>query len=586
MSAAIVIAILIGDKAGLGPDITRRLIDAGTYHVVAISGGNVAIVTLLVIVALRGLIRSSRIVSLIALLAVVTYGWVVGGEPSVARAATAAAVWLGADAAGIRAPPLHVLSVVVLILIALDPLMVIQPGAWLSFGATAGILLGAARLAAWLLGPARPRHWWVRTAGVLASLWAATLAAELVLLPVGAWTFARVSVAGTVLNFIAIPAMAVVQVTGLVAVSLGDWWPAVAQAAAAVAHGAARVLVDSARLVEYWPALAWRVPPPHSAVVGSYYGALVVILVNLGATQIRRVAWGAAGTSLAIIATGTGTGFAAPPPGTLRITMLDVGQGDATVVQFPGGQVLVVDAGASSESFDTGERIVMPALWALGVRRVDWVAFTHADLDHIGGVAAVVHQFHPREIWEGVPVPRDDLRTVLHIDAGRQRAIWRALRQGDRWEIGGASLEVLHPPAPDWERQRVRNDDSLVFRVRYGELDVLLTGDISQVIEAELPVASDDRGGVRVLKVAHHGSRGSSSPRLLERYRPWVAVVSAGRNNAFGHPAPEVVQRLNDVGAKTFRTDRDGAVAIESAGDAVQFQTWAGGQWRLEVASP
>ena len=221
--------------------------------------------------------------------------------------------------------------------------------------------------------------------------------------------------------------------------------------------------------------------------------------------------------------------------------MVDVGQGDAILVQFPGGQSLLVDAGGAGARFDTGDRIVSPALWASGVRRLDWLAITHADLDHIGGAAAVASTFKPREIWEGVPVPRDAERRRLM----QASTIWRELQRHDRLRIGDVTIEVMNPPLPDWERQRVRNDDSLVLRLRYGDVELLLTGDVGA--ETERVLAADlheDRAPLRILKVAHHGSRTSSSAGFMERFAPQVALISAGRANPFGHPAPEVVERL------------------------------------------
>ncbi len=588
VSAAVVTAILIGDRTGLDRDLTERLIAAGTYHVVAISGGNVALVTLIVVLALRHTLRSPRLVPAIALVMVTIYGWVVGGDPSVTRAVTAAVVWLGAEALGLRAPPLHTFSLVTLIVVARDPLMVVMPGAWLSFGATLGILVCAGRLAAWVVpvGPTAGHGHTRRLLRLATGLGAATLAAELILLPVGAWTFSRVSMAGLLLNFVAVPAMAVVQVAGVILVLTSGIVPWVASAAASVAHAGTSLIVSSAALVDWVPRLAWRVPPPHAVVVVGYYAALGVVLAGRGPTLLQRAARALGAVLFVVIAIGPSAWWAQPSRGWLRVTFLDVGQGDAAVVQFPSGHVLVVDAGPSGESFDTGDRIVTPALWALGARRVDWAAFSHADLDHIGGVAAVATEFSAREIWEGIPVPRDESRAALQATVNPDGIVWRQLRRGDRWTAGGAEVTVLHPPEPDWERPRVRNDDSVVLRVRYGPLEVLLTGDIGQDVERSLPIADDDRRDVRVLKVAHHGSRTSTTSALVDAYRPWAAVVSAGRNNSFGHPAPDVISRLKTAGATILRTDRDGAVLVETDGRSVWMRTWSGRSWRAVVVPP
>jgi competence protein ComEC len=330
----------------------------------------------------------------------------------------------------------------------------------------------------------------------------------------------------------------------------------------------------STALLDIAPWLSWRAPPPSPAWLACFYLAAGVLFVCGERRPTRRIAGACAGLILTGLLTAPELTWARPRPGWLRLTMLDVGQGDALLVQFPAGHTLLVDAGASSETFDVGDRVVTPALWALGVRSLDWLAITHADLDHVGGAASVAETFGARELWEGVPVPSDARRASLKAAVVARGGAWRELRRGDRLTIGTVDLDVLHPPDPDWERQRVRNDDSVVLRLRYGDVEMLLTGDIGAAIEATLGTG-DSRPPLRVLKVAHHGSRSSSGRDFVSGYDPVVALVSAGRRNVFGHPAPEVLARLSGVHARAWRTDRDGAVSLETDGRDLRVRTWA-----------
>jgi competence protein ComEC len=463
-----------------------------------------------------------------------------------------------------------------MLVVIADPLTVVKPGAWLSYGATLGIVLFATRLLR-RVDPARTRSpsWWRRGASVTLGLLAATLAAEIVLLPISAAVFTRVGVAGLLLNFVAIPAMAVVQCAGLAAVCLYGWWDQAAAAAASVAAAGVWALVASTALLDIAPWLSWRTPPPSAAWLVCFYLAVGVLCMCGERRRVRRIAGASASLILVGLLTAPELAWARPRPDWLRLTMLDVGQGDALLVQFPAGHTLLVDAGASGETFDVGDRVVTPALWALGVRSLDWLAVTHADLDHIGGAASVVETFGARELWEGVPVPSDVGRARLRAAVVAQGGAWRELRRGDRLTIGDVELDVLHPPEPDWERQRVRNDDSVVLRLRYGDVEMLLTGDIGAPVEVTLRV-DESRPPLRVLKVAHHGSRSSSGGEFVSGYDPVVALVSAGRRNVFGHPAPEVLARLAGVHARAWRTDRDGAVSVETDGRDLRVRTWAG----------
>ncbi|MEO7190711.1 MAG: DNA internalization-related competence protein ComEC/Rec2 [Vicinamibacterales bacterium] len=587
-SAAVITAILIGDRAGLDQDVQRRLQAAGTYHVIAISGGNIALVTGLVLIALRPLVRSYRVPALVTIAAACAYGAVVGDAPSVRRAVTAACLYLAAECVGFVIAPGQAIALVVILVLLWAPLTVVLPAAWLSFGATFGILLMASRLLVLARGePSAPRSVLAHVWRAAASLFCATLAAELVLLPVSAALFSRVGLAGLLLNFVAIPAMAVAQIAGAAGVLLIDWWPLAARAAGALAIGGAELLVESSKLVDVAPWLSWRVPPASILCVACYYACLATLWFGWRHRRIRvpGVILGAA--SLVALLYAPALEWSRPAVGVLRLTMIDVGQGDAFLLQFPTGHTLLVDAGGASSGFDIGDRVVAPALWALGVRRLDWLLVTHPDLDHIGGAASVAAAFDVREIWEGVPVPRDPKRRSLRQVATALGAGWRQQQRGDHLEVGGISVDVMGPLLPDWERQKVRNDDSVVLRLRYGDVEMLLTGDVSAEIERTLLSSSvdDHDPPLRVLKVAHHGSRTSSSARFLQRYRPVAALVSVGRGNSFGHPAPEVIAGLRQVASHVFRSDRDAAVIVETDGHVVRAQTWEGQTWQAGVWS-
>ena len=572
-SAGIVTAILIGDRSGLDEATIRRLQMAGTYHVIAISGGNIAIVVMTCLWALRLVVRSPRVIAALTLGVVLAYGGVVGDQASVSRAVAAASVVLALQIVGWCATSLRVFVVAALGVALLDPLAVVDVSAWLSFGATLGILVIAGQI---------DRGAW-RARGVIVvaalSMLAATAAAELALMPISAAVFSRVSIAGFVLNFVAIPAMAATQLAGTVVVIVGGLWPTLAEIAAAVARIGATALVRSAGLLDVAPWLSWQTPPVWWGWTAIYYASMTLALWPRVPRQWRPRAAGASAACLLVILWSPNWFAPAPPPGWLRVSMLDVGQGQAIAVQFPSGQSLLLDAGGGGMSFDVGARVVEPALWALGIRRLDWLAVTHGDVDHAGGAASVMRDLRPREVWEGVPVPGDARMQALRTGAHEQGVVWRRLLSGHTFEVGSALVEVLNPPAPDWERPDNRNDDSIVLRVRFGEVSLLLTGDIERTAEGALTL--DRAAKLRLLGAPHHGSRTSSSPALLRGWLPHAAFVSAGRGNTFGHPAPDVLSRYRRLGVEVFRTDLDGAIVIDTDGRRVSVRTAGGRSWRL-----
>ena len=420
----------------------------------------------------------------------------------------------------------------------------------------------------------------------LVVLCAASLCAEVALLPVGATLFARVPVAGLVLNLAAIPLMTVVQIGGLLVAATGWWWDAGARIAAMVTHLAARGLLRSGEVMDVAPWLALEARPPSLWLVGAYYASALALL----ALPLRTPAVMALAVSAGLILAGmppTTRDAVAPPAVPLRVVVLDVGQGDATLVALPGGAALLVDGGGLAplapqapaadppRGFDIGERVVTRALRALGVRRLQGIVLTHGDPDHILGVAGVLRRVAAASIWEGVPVP-PHIGVQRLMSAARMRGMsWRTVQAGDVERFGDVEIRVLHPPPPEWERQRVRNEDSVVLEIRLGDVSVILPGDIG--VEGERAILRRlEAGRLVVLKAPHHGSATSSSRELLDALRPAAAIFSCGRDNRFGHPHPAVVARYRAVGAELFSTAADGAVFVETDGRTVTLRGWTG----------
>jgi competence protein ComEC len=590
VSEAIAAAVLIGDRTGV-PDQTRDALQAaGTYHVIAISGGNIAILAagacgLLALVGIRG-----RVNALLTIVVLVAFATVVTAGPSVWRATVMAIAYFAARVIDQRTPVWQATTAAAAIILVLKPLDLDDPGFLMTFGATTALIEGARRGVALVPAGLKPLSRnasvtrpspggggnKIRPAAAMLSWIVATiigsLAVEVALLPVSASAFSRVTSAGLVLNLLAVPAMAVVQI-GAMMVTLVNQSPPLAYGAGWTTHVAASALVSSADLVKAAPWLAARVPPPSVWLVLVYYTALLVTVAGRGHLRIASASL----YLFALVAIVSGTDLTRVGRGlesSLALTVFDVGQAESLLLEA-GGHSMLIDAGGSpfGGGIDVGRRVLAPALWARGVRSLDALLVTHGDPDHLGGALAVVDDFRPRQIWEGIRVPQHPPTEQLIRDAAQLRIPLAPLRVGETMRLGDIQLRVLHPPPPDWERRRVRNDDSVVLEVVYGDVAMLFTGDISGEIErAILPQLTRSR--IRILKVAHHGSRTSSSSALLEGWRPQIAVISCGRGNRFGHPTPEVLQRLESIGATVLRTDRDGQITIETDGRSIRTATY------------
>ena len=512
-SAGVVTAVIIGDRAGLESDDRRRLQEGGTYHVIAISGGNIAILAGVLLLTLRLARCDERVASVATVGCLVAYASLVGSEASVTRATFAAALFLLARTFDHRTPALNTLALSASCLVAVSPLTIVDPGFLLTFGATLGLLLGVEPMTRWVRSSLGSSRGIVRTTAMaLVAMLAATVCAELALFPLAATVFSRVTVAGLILNFAAIPLMTVAQVTGMLAVAVSPLTETGARLTGYVAHLAASGIVESARLMDVLPWLSRRVPDPPIVIVAAYYIGWAVWLSAPGRRRRRLVS----GTAV-LLAGGLILVGPLPPVMSLcsgmsqavRILFLDVDQADATLINLPSGDSVLVDAGGTVRgSYDVGGRIVSPALWHAGVRRLGYLVLTHGDPDHIGGAPSVIADFEPREVWVGVPVPASRTLRTLRTLATEKGGAWRTTQAGDVLAWGGVTLRVVHPPLPDWERQEVRNDDSVVLELRYKDVSVVLAGDIGEAVERSLG-GSFETASFRVLKVPHHGSRTS-----------------------------------------------------------------------------
>jgi competence protein ComEC len=587
-AAGLVTAILIGDRAGLDQEVARSLQEAGTYHVVAISGGNIAVLAAVTLSLFRVAGALGRSAMLLAVVLFLAFGSVVQGGASVDRAVTMAVLSFLARAADHRVEARHALAVAAAFLVVADPLVVSDAGFLLSFAATGGIVLAAP-----LVDRRRRPRWLVFAAALLV----ASLAAELATLPVAAYLFGRVTVAGLALNFVAVPLMGLTQLLGIAVLLCAPLSESAADVVGWLGAMAARGLIASAGLVEVAPAVAWRVARPSGLAVAVYYvGAAAAIWAWRARPRSRthvarphsiaRAAVGGAAAALLWMTVQPWAWWSARGDGRLHVTFIDVGQGDAALVRFPRGRAMLVDAGGSTlRAYDVGDRLVGPVIRTLGVLDLDTVVLTHADVDHAGGLETILREFRPFEVWEGIAVPGLPLLGRLRDAAATAGVRWSNVHQGHRSVIDGVVVTVHHPDLADWDRPSVRNDDSIVLELTWGEVSVVLAGDIGGGAEASVTPRLAD-GAVRVLKVPHHGSLTSSTPAFLSALDPCVAVFSVGRGNRFGHPAPAVLERYRQQGIAMFRTDLDGAVTVTTDGSRLEVRGFTGRTFSRAASRP
>jgi competence protein ComEC len=261
----------------------------------------------------------------------------------------------------------------------------------------------------------------------------------------------------------------------------------------------------------------------------------------------------------------------------LRITSIDVGQGESTLVQFPKGATMLIDGGGFYDnSFDIGEKVVAPLIWKKKIKHIDYLVLSHPQSDHLNGLVSIVKNFKIKEVWSNgekanTVIFKEFERTIVgkgikHLIINREHP--------DR-NINGVLIEYLHPPKPPYTinyHSRV-NNHSLVIRLTYKDINILFTGDIYQEAERELINTTPNLKST-ILKVPHHGSSTSSSPAFLKQVQPEFAIMNLGFKNIFHLPSRKVLKRYQDQGCQIFRTDQDGAITIETDGSEIRIKTF------------
>ena len=612
--------ILIGETSGLERIWTDDFRRTGTFHALVISGVHVTVLA----GVLLFLLRSCGVPELAALGIAAAASWlyalVSGLSAPVVRAAGGFTLFLIARFLFRRTRVMNLLAAVVIAYLFWDPDALFDASFQLSFLSVAAIGALAAPLLEPRLAPlsrgarglsdsARDPHleprvaqarvelrlaaetlslWtrlpqrWVeglveRSARVgLAALEMAIISTVIQIglaLPMAEY-FHRVSFTGLSANLLICPLMEAVIPIGFAAIFTRWHW---------VAAIAGWLLEISAKIADWHAALepSWRVPDPPLWLAA----ALEISLIALAALPRRWRIWAPAsavvlGLFVLLI------WHPWPPlvqPHQLELTAIDVGQGDSLLLLFPGGARMLVDGGgilefgrARKSNLDIGEDVVSPYLWSRGIKTLDVVVATHAHQDHIGGLPAVLANFRPKELWVGANASDALVKTARALGL---RVLGRHVSPA--FPFSGATLQIVSPPE-DYAAPSIGNNDSLAFRVTFGARSFLLTGDLEKPMEGRL-LADGFAGHADVLKVGHHGSRTSTIPLFLDEVSPSIAIISAGYENSFGHPHPDVIKRLTARRAAILRTDLDGLVTVSTDGKTLWFDQMA---WHAGERAP
>lgn len=599
--AAMVSAMLFGDRVGLRHSVRSAFERTGSFHLLVVSGLHITIVIGLLFWLARTLRMSELGAAAFALSLALPYAFLTGFAPPVQRALLLSAVYLLGRLVYRERVALNAIGVAAVLILARDPAVLFESSFQMTFlavlviGGVAAPLIErrigpmiralrlprqvsldphlppslaqlrvSLRMLATSLQPFLGARWaWglpfgtVRIAlRIVEAMIVAFLVELAMVLPMAVY-FHRITLVALPANFLGLPLLGIVLPAALVTYLAACLHPGIAILPSAVTAG---VLHAISWLVGWFgrlPAAQLRTPQPSAGVIAFFAVAWVC---SLFCVRRSRRYWLAA---LALVAIASLAVLWPVPPrlhqGVLEITAIDVGQGDSILVVSPQGKTLLIDAGGPvggpqpvDPQFDVGEDVVSQYLWSRGIRRLDAVALTHAHSDHMGGMPAVVRNFRPRVLYTGRNPMTAHYRALLAVAAQAGTSV-RSLTAGDRFMFGGAWVHVLAPAADYQPGLHASNDDSLVLRIRYGHTAALLDGDAEAPVEREM--AATEPVSAELLKVGHHGSSTSTIPVFLDAVHPQYGVISVGTHNPFGHPKIGVLDALAADHVRVYRTD-------------------------------
>lgn len=586
--------ILLGLRGNIPDSLNKALSRTGTAHILAISGMNISIIIAMFLsfgILLFGRQRSLYI--WLALAFTWLYTLLAGMNPPIIRAAIMGSLFIIAEYLGRQQNAIIALAFAAAVMVGIEPGLLWTISFQLSFLAMAGLIFFYPYFQAWgRKGVARlfeNREKIVPTASIITDGFAASLAAVVATWPVIAYNFGIVSLVGLPATFFSLPDLPVIIVTAALVAFAGLLAPLIAQILGWLAWLFLSYLVFLVQGFDALPHSSFAVSSVSACHVWGYYAILAGVLASLKhrkqladffsrlTSRIKKEAEGIPKPRLRfspkwlilpllVVAILMWSVALTMPDGKLHVSFLDVGQGDAIAIRLPNGQDMLIDGGPDSQKISLELSKKLP-FWD---RTIDLIVCTQPQADHITGLVDVLQRYHVKQVLEpGVSYNSSIYQEWLRLieDKGIKYNIARA---GQEIDLGnGIEMKVLNPPESLWERTSDDVDNNgVVLRLTWGQVSFLFTADIREDVEFEL---IGQRANLRstVLKVAHHGSETSTSQQFLAAVDPEVAVICVGEDNPFGHPSPEVVERLTDrLGEdNVYRTDEDGTVEFITDGE-------------------
>ncbi|MCG2675974.1 DNA internalization-related competence protein ComEC/Rec2 [bacterium] len=549
LEGSVLKGIILGRREELPSPLRQAFITTGVAHVLAVSGLHVGLVAAFFHYGLFRLLRlPNKGSALLTLLIIILYCFMTGCRPPVVRATIMFGLFLTASCLGRKREVYTTLALAALVILLINPLTLFNVGFQLSFAAVLSILYLYPRI--W------PRLKFLSS--YPAGLISVSLAAWMGVAPLIAYHFNYFTPVAILANLVVVSLVMVVVALGFLTTIFSFFFP-LAQLFSSCNWLFLTILIKAIHLFSHFPGAGIRVVTPSLSLIGLYYLGIVGIVNFRRSLLVRKVVSMGALCLTAIFIWGN---IFISQDKLLKVTFLDVGQGDSIFIQFPDRKSMLIDGG-------DGRFDILPSyLWDEGIRRIDYLVLSHPHADHVTGLINVLFSFKIGEVWDsGQEFTSPEYEKFLRIIDDR-RISYKIVRAGQRLDITPRiKINILHPQERFLKGGGSEpNNNSIVMKLSYGEVNFLFTGDIEKEAEELLEIRYGDQLPSTILKAPHQGSRTSSTLKFLKKTSPECAIISVGANNLFGHPHPEVLKRYQKLEIKRYRTDENGAITITTDG--------------------
>jgi competence protein ComEC len=572
-ASPILIALFLWDKSKITKETLDRFSSAGVIHIFAVSGLHVGYI-LIIVMTLFSFFRLPYAWRVFSTLAILTLFVLINQvQPSVLRASLMAGFYLISTLLEKRTDPLNIVGISALIILLIRPGDLFHIGFQLSFTAVLSIIYIYPKLSNHPISLFLFKKF--HTLPIIHKglhLFLVSLAAQLGTLPLVAVYFNRVPLLASWTGLIAIPVAGVVVAVGFITLLSACIHPWLAMVYGSFNQTLIELLVMWINSIGQLSFSSLVVPSPHPFMIAQYWITLLLI-VHFFHPLIRKrlIFCFLVGLNLIVWTQGVQKNL-----NMLTWIQFDVGQGDAALIQLPRGRVILVDTGNKSLYLDTGQDIIAPYLRRKGIRHVDMLILTHGHADHVGGYTTLNKEFTIKKTVASISDSNHVFFAQLKKNLESKGSSIQWVAAGDTFLFPGTLIQILSPIHKDrkighsWHEE---NNRSVVFRLLYGRITLLFMGDAEKAVETDLihqgyDLVSDG------LKVGHHGSDTSTSFPFVSCVQPSYAVISVGRNNQFGHPNPEVMNRLKERNVHILRTDQMGALMFQTDGKCLELIHW------------